>query len=330
MKVMLAIPGHLKTVPMGRFSADALRELGHDVTVFDYHSGPLDKLWDGLAKSPEHRASVNRRLRRLADRLRPDIFLTLYGADVSVESLSHIRRGGVPTLCWWINDPFQFERSAKKAAHYDFVFSNSAVCASDYRKLGVAHASFLPTACVPSMHRPVAPEERYRCDVCFAGDWSPLREQLVERLVEHFDLRIFGPWGKKLKSGSRLLASLHDGFFTPDEMAAMFSSTRVVLNLHTWFGKFDHGLNPRLFEAAGCAAYQLVDWKQEIPTLFDCPGEMVCYRTLEEIPALIRAALADQTATSEIAAAAQRRVYGEHTYRNRMVTIIDVVGKAGA
>lgn len=330
MKVLLAIPGHLKTVPMGRFSADALRELGHEVAVFDYHTRPLDKVRDLVWKSPEHKASVNRRLRRSAERLRPDVFLTVYGADVSAESLAHLRRDGVPTVCWWINDPFQFERSAKKAAQYDFVFSNSAVCAAEYRKLGVAHAAFLPTACVPAIHRPVEPQERYRCDVCFAGDWSPLREQLMERLAGDFDLRIFGPWGSKLKRGSPLRSRLTDGFFSPDEMAAMFSSTRVVLNIHTWFGRFDHGLNPRLFEAAGCAAYQVVDWKQEIASLFECPREIACYHTLEEIPALIRAALADPGAVRQSATAAQRRAYREHTYRNRMASLLEQVGRAGA
>jgi spore maturation protein CgeB len=316
---------------MGRFTAEALRELGHDVTVFDYAPSPLDKLRERLPWRPaEDKAAVNRRLRRRIEEARPDLFLTLFGFDVSRESLQWMRGRNLPSACWWINDPFQFQRSARKAPYYDFVFSNSSVCPGQYLEAGASHAHFLPTACAPGVHRPRPPEERYRSDVCFAGDWSALRERMMEALVGRFRVRIFGPWSKKLAPGSALRPSLVDGFFSPDEMAAMFSSAAVVLNLHTWFGEHDHGLNPRLFEAAGCGAYQLVDWKREIPELFDVPGEIVCYRALDEIPALVEAALADPARTRAIAENAQRRAHRDHTYRVRMQALLDTVGRAGA
>jgi spore maturation protein CgeB len=330
MKILLAIPGHLKTVPMGRFTADELRAMGHKVEIFDYHASPWDKLRDRLTTSKEEKPGVNRRFRGIVERSRPDVFITLFGFDISKESLLYLRERRVPRICWWINDPFQFKRSAAKAPYYDFVFSNSAICPTDYRQLGVAHAHFLPTACAPSVHRPLPAEARYRADVCFAGDWSPLREQLMEQLLGRFDLRIFGPWAKKVKPDSPLRGSLSDGFFSPDEMAAMFSSAHVVINLHTWFGKFDHGVNPRLFEAAGCAAYQIVDWKQEMSQLYDCPRELVSYRSLDEIPDLISAALKDKVTIREVALAAQKRAYRDHTYANRVSTMLEIFGKAGA
>lgn len=114
-------------------------------------------------------------------------------------------------------------------------------------------------ACAPEVHRRTAPRPEYRCEICFAGDWSPLREAWCEKLAEHFDLRIFGPWKKKLPAGSSLHACLTDGFFTPEQMADMFASAAVVFNLHSWYGKWDHGTNPRLFEAAGCGACQVVE-----------------------------------------------------------------------
>jgi len=331
MKILLAIPGHLRTVPMGRFSTEAFQELGHEVIVFDYAPSALDKVRRHLFRSgAEARAPVNRRLRRVVEARNPDLFVTLFGFDVSPESLEFMRRRSLASVCWWINDPFQFERSLKKAPYYDFVFSNSSVSALEYRNSGVRHAHFLPTACAPTVHRRVPASDAYRCEVCFAGDWSPLRERVMEELAGRFEIKIFGPWAKKLKAVSPLRARLVDGFFSPDAMASMFSSAEVVLNVHTWFGEFDHGLNPRLFEAAGCGSYQLVDWKQEIPELFDVPAEIVCYRTLEEIPERIAAALANPAAARETGAAAQRRAYRDHTYRARMASLLETVGRAGA
>ncbi|MCE1241217.1 MAG: glycosyltransferase [Azonexaceae bacterium] len=325
MKVLLAIPGHLKTVPMGQYCADALRQLGHEVIVADFCSQWHDKLRERVLLSrsaQEEKPTVNARIRRLAESVRPDAFITLFGFDLSPQTLEHLRKLGIPTACWWINDPFQFNRSLKKAPFYDFLFSNSAGSTEAYRAAGVHNAHFLPTACVPEIHRTVAPVPAYACDVCFAGDWSPLREQMMLQLVDRFDLRIFGPWRKKLPADSPLHAKLTEGFFTPDKMAQMFNSAAIVLNLHTWFESYDHGLNPRLFEAAGCGALQIVDWKREIPSLFKENDEVITYRKLSDVGALIGELLRDRSACQAIGHAAQARAHSQHAYAHRMADML--------
>src|SRR6266571_464302 len=127
MKILLAVPGHLRTVPMGRYSFDALRALGHEVVMFDYHGGLLDRFddrWRGL-------------IRRFS------------GGGAAEEKRS----------------------------------------VNDYRSAGVSQVYFLPTACDPAVHRASRPRPEYACDVCFAGDWSPLREQVMESLAREFEVR---------------------------------------------------------------------------------------------------------------------------------------------
>lgn len=330
MRILLAVPGNLKTVPMGRFAFDSLRELGHEVALFDYSLRPLDKLAARLATLTglrgEQAPLVNRRLRALRDAFRPELFLTIYGFNVSEETLRGLRALGVPTACWWINDPFQFERSLQKAALYDWVFSNSATCAERYRDHGVARSGFLPTACAPAVHRPLPARAEFACDVCFAGDWSPLREKVVSDLARRFDIRVFGPWGRKLAPDSPLRRVLRDGFFSPDEMAEMFSSARIVLNLHTWHGRFDHGVNPRLFEAPACGAFQLVDAKREIPSLFVPGREVTIFDTLEELPETVEAALRSPQSMEAQRKAGMARALSEHTYTHRMRALLQAVG----
>lgn len=330
MHILLAIPGHLRTVPMGRFSADALQRLGHTVTVFDYRRQALDKLCDGVRRwfgnIEESVPVMNARLRRLVDAVRPDVFITIYGFYIAPETLAHLRRLNIPSACWWINDPFQFQRSLKRAAHYDAVFTNDSVCVADYLAHGVRAAAFLPTAFDPEIHRPVAPRKEYASEVCFAGDWSPLREELMRNLAGKFDIRIFGPWGKKLALDSPLRKHLVDGFFNPEDMAAMFCSAKLVLNIHTWHGKADHGLNPRLFEAAGCGAAQIVDWKQEIPELFDIERELIVYRTLDEVGERISSALNHPDSLAQLGPAARKKALSAHTYQHRMSRLLHVLG----
>ena len=330
MNILLVIPGKLRTVPMGVFSARALEELGHRVAVFDDSLQPLDKLARalerGLGLRLEERPFVNRRLRALLREFRPDLFLSVFGFGVSPRTLAAVRAAGVPSACWWINDPFQFERSLQRAPHYDWVFSNSAVCAQWYRERGVTASAFLPTACEPSVHRPVPPVAADACELCFAGDWSPLREQVVTALARRFEVRVFGPWGRKLAPDSPLRPLLRDGFFTPDEMAAMFSSAQVVLNLHSWCGRFDHGVNPRLFEAAACGAFQVVDDKREIASLFSPGAELAAVSGPDDFAQAVTDALADPAGRARAGQAALRRALAEHTYRHRMASLISAMG----
>jgi spore maturation protein CgeB len=240
-----------------------------------------------------------------------------------------IREGGAIHACWWLNDPFQFESSLPLAHRYDAIFSNCAESAARYAEHGLRHSFWLPTACDPSVHRAEPPSGSGRCQVCFAGDWSAVREEFCEALAARFDLRVLGPWRRKLRRGSTLASRLKHGFFTPSEMARAFASADVVLNLHSWHRRADCGTNPRLFEAAGCAACQIVDWKREIPQLFDCDREVATFRSLDEAQELIGTLLSDRRRRRDMASAAQARAYSEHTYAHRADRMIAALAQVG-
>ena len=101
-------------------------------------------------------------------------------------------------------------------------------------------------------------------------------------------------------------------------MSNYFCSAKLVLNFHTWYGKSDHGVNPRLFEAAGCRVVQLVDAKLELAQLFDINSCLAVYETLEELPSLIKSLLADPARCKNMAKSAYQRALQEHTYQHRM------------
>lgn len=330
-KILLAIPGHLKTVPMGHYCQEAFAELGHQVTLFDFHSSAMDRLLDRLLPSdkqnPEMRnRHMNRRFCKILEAVKPDLLFTIYGMDLSTASLAFARSQGAVRACWWLNDPFQTHRYRIQAPFNDYLFSNSSVSVEAHRQAGTPNAFFLPVGVSPTVHRPHPPEKQYACDLCFAGDWSPLREKFLTRLAQQFQVKIFGPWKKKLNKKSPLLPYVVDGLFTPDAMARMFSSAKVVFNLHTWFETHDHGVNPRLLEAAGCGAFQVVDWKREIPLLFQEGEEVCCFRTMDELLERIEYALSSETMRNSVAKAAMQRALRDHTYQARMTQALTQMG----
>lgn len=320
MKILLSAPLHLKTVPMGRYCAEVLRQMGHEVRVVNSLGGWADIAADKLFS--KRKRFANAYTRGEIERFAPELFLAVFGFDVDRQTLDFLRAKKIVCACWWLNDPFQLQRSLGNAAHYDFYFTNAIGSVEDYRAAGVKNAFFLPTACMPQVHARVPAADKYRCDVCFAGDWSPLREQLMLSLYKDCDLKIFGPWRKKLPKDSPLHKHLTNGFFTPAEQTRMFASAKIIINLHTWYGKWDHGTNPRLYEAASSGAFQLVDIKREIPELFDIETQIATYRTVDEVPALVKKYLADGALRQKMAVEAQKRAHAQHTYRHRMEELL--------
>lgn len=324
MKILVAVPGNLHTVRMNRFVPDAFAALGHEVRVVDYSPTFLEKLRRKLTGREAADVVESRLLASVAEH-RPDFFFALYGVNVSKRVLAELRQRRTTTASWWLNDPFQWQRALKFLGDYDFAFTNAKYSVDAYVAAGMKHVRFLPSACEASLHRPLAGVAR-RSALSFAGDWSPLRERLAERLVgEGVDLRIYGPWRRKLRPGSPLRARLEHGFFTPGRMVEIFASCEATLNIHTWRERFDFGLNPRVFEAGACGTPQLVDRKRELDEIFtpEQRAGMLVYRTDEELVRLARSLPAGIKAAALAAAPSFHR---EHSYRARCAEILRVIG----
>jgi len=325
MKILVAVPGRLQTVRMNRFVPDALAALGHEVSVVDYSPTFIEKLRRKLG-AREAAEVVAPRLLAAIEARAPDLFLTLYGVNVGDRVLAHLRQRRVTTANWWLNDPFQWERATRILGRYDHAFTNARYSVDAYAAAGMRHVHFLPSACDPSVHRPL--ERAAQCDLSFAGDWSANREQIVDALVAAgVDVRVYGPWRRKLKPGSALRTRLEHGFFTPERMVEIFAGSRATLNIHTWRGRFDYGLNPRVFEAGACGTPQLVDWKRELDELFG-PGEragLLIYRTDDELLELARTLPARAGELKAAALAAAPTFQRHHSYRARMVALLRVV-----
>ncbi|MBT9393034.1 glycosyltransferase [Hymenobacter sp. NST-14] len=326
MKILLSIPGHTRTIPMGYFVEKALRELGHEVVVFNHErEDQLDRLREKISFK-RFLARKNRLVLALAKTEKPDAFLTIYGKTHDAATLRQLREWGIPVLCWWLNDPFDLGTKHIPVAEYDHFFTNSRGTHAAYRDQGARHVHFLPVGIDPDTHRPLpAADKKY--DIVFAGDWHTIREKVLLELVQHHKVALMGPWRRVIPKNSPLLPHfIQQGYFTPAEMAVAFNEARVVLNLHTWYGRWDYGVNPRLFEASGCRSFQVSDWKEEIPELYVPDQEIVLYRHSQELPELLTHWLARPAERAAVAEAALERTLRDHTYPQRMQQLLTVAG----
>lgn len=316
---------------MARFVHGALARLVHEVVSVDYSPNLLEKIKERLSGETARDRLVAPRLIEAIEESKPDLFLTLYGFNVGAQVLEFLRERNIPRVNWWLNDPFQFERACRILPGYDFAFTNARYSVDAYRARGIRNVRFLPTACEPSVHRPVAADPLLACDISFAGDWSENREKIVANLADAklCKLRIFGPWRKKLPRSSPLRPLLRNGFFSPEKMARIFASSSATLNIHTWYGRYDFGLNPRVFEAAACGVPQLVDEKRELRELVpvDKLGGLLIYKDEAELHARVRSVLADPQGARERAMKLVGFFHQAHSYDARMRELLAAVGR---
>jgi spore maturation protein CgeB len=328
MKILVTFPGHLKTVPMGGYACAALARLGNDVSCFNFSLSLKDKLFSILRPQRNKHHFLNNRFMGVVKKQNPCVVIHVFGFDLDQRSSEFLKNSAIKSVCWWINDPFQFKRSLARAVLFDAVFTNAKGCVDRYREEGISHAFWLPTAADPGAHFPVDAEDRYQCDICFVGDWSSDREEWCAYLAERFDVLVVGPWGKKLSLMNPKFRLL-DQFFDVKLMRAVFSSAKIVFNLHTWRESSSTGTNPRLFEAAACGAIQLVDNKEEIPDLFKIGEDLLIFEDKDDLRAQAEKILQNPEMAVAMRASARKAALARHTYQHRMSNLLSMIEKLG-
>jgi spore maturation protein CgeB len=330
MRILFAVPGNLRTVPMGRYIGEALRGHGHEVVSVDYSPTLREKIAGRFIHGRDRARMVDSRMLAAVESTQPDLFFTLYGINVSRKVLAQLDAKNVTTVNWWLNDPFQFERAMAILPLYKVRITNAKYSVDAYRNRGVRDVLFLPTACHPPVHRPVAADEALRSDISFAGDWSANRERVVASLLgqKQWRIRVFGPWRKKVAPRSPILPCLTNGFFGTEKMVSIFASSKATLNIHTWRGKADFGLNPRVFEAAACGVPQIVDWKRELDEIFspEARDSVFVYRDDDDLLSQCRAAMADAASAKARSMAVVDYFHREHSYAARIRELFKTIG----
>lgn len=189
-----------------------------------------------------------------------------------------------------------------------------------YEALGAARCIPVYNAVDPDTHHPVAPDDRFACDLAFLGNRLPDREARVEQFFlaaaaalpdQSFLIGGSGWHDKHMPANVR-----HLGHVGTADHNAFNCTPRAVLNIAR-DSMAAVGFSPatRVFEAAGAGACLITDYWEGIEQ-FLVPGEEVLVaHTGHDVADL----LADLTAerARAIGDAARKRVLAEHTYELR-------------
>lgn len=338
-RILLVLPLYGGSLPIGRYCASALRELGHMVETFEapgFHGAftALKTLRVGTDRLDYLENSflqvVSQAVLAKAEAFAPDLVLAMAQAPLSRQALKRLRRDGVPTAMWFVEDHEVFPYWKAFAPLYDLF---AVIQKGDFpRKLaeaGQPNSLYLPLAADPAVHRPLelSPVERrkYGSELSFVGAGYPNR-RLAFRQLASFDLRI---WGSDWDGESVLAPFLQrqGERIETDEVVKIFNATDINLNLHSsvrpgvLVGDGDF-VNPRTFELAACGAFQLSDRRGLLPELFR-EGELALFSDMPGLLQAIEHYRAHPDERTAVAARGRARVLAEHTYVHRMRTLLE-------
>jgi spore maturation protein CgeB len=232
-----------------------------------------------------------------------------------------LRRNGIKVAMWFPDALVNMGRQLMLLAPYDAVFVKEPHLVDRLRAVLDLPLCYLPQACNPRWHRPLTDPgtEPY---LVIAGNMYPSRILLLERLLASgIPLRLYGAgfprWARETP-----LSEVHAGRpVFGEEKARVFRSAAAVLNtMHP--GEIS-GVNVRLFEAAGCGAAVLTEFRPTLPDLFAVGDEVLAFHDFDELIDQTTRLLSEDGLSAKLGDAAALRAHESHTYERRLPIILE-------
>ena len=215
------------------------------------------------------------------------------------------------------SDPF-----ADLIPHYDLIltYGGGEPVMRAYRALGARTCVPIYNALDPDTHHPVAPDERFACDLALLANRLPDREARIEEFF--FDVAKGLPNHRFVLGGSgwadkRMPPNVkYVGHVYTRDHNAFNCSARTVLNVNR-DSMASYGFSPptRIFEAAGSASCLITDAWEGIETFLEPDREVLVARSSDDVIRHLRTL--GHSRARQIGHAALQRVLAEHTYQHR-------------
>ena len=157
--------------------------------------------------------------------------------------------------------------------------------------------------------------------------WEATRQyrlDCISRTLDHAPLIVGDAGWEDQLSSSRKWRRL-DRIDYYHELPSFYPCSKINFNCTS--RQMIGAVNQRVFDAPASGGFVLTDYRKQMENLFDLDAEAAVYRSPDEIPELLGRFLSEEKDRKKIAEAARRRILAEHTYRHRLVRMLDVMRK---
>ncbi len=328
MKILLACMRHSYGDPKRELSYEyfnfflVLQEMGHEVDLFDYMAEIAD-----VGKS-----AMNQKLLSKACEWQPDVAIfSLYTDQFDAEIILSLRKH-TRTFCFFHDDTWRVEYSKYWAERFDYFSTPDLRGEVKYREIGLLNAIYFPFGCNENIFRKLDVEKQH--DVSFVGAWHPHREWVLKRLKKAgISVGVFGyRWPQ--------------GEISQEQMVRCFNESRINLNLSnsaSWDIRYlasspracvnrlrsrknVEQMKARVFEVAGCGAFQLSYFVEGLSNCYEIDRELAVYADADDLIDKVKFYLAHDALRESMALSAYARTIEQHTFRQRFMSVFARMG----
>jgi spore maturation protein CgeB len=239
------------------------------------------------------------------------------------DAVGQLKANGAKVAFWFPDAVSNIGRQTMLLAPYDAIFFKEPFIVDRFQAMLDLPVHYLPQACNPRWHKPLT-EPGTDPFLVIAGNMYPSRVRLLERLTaKGIPIRIYGN-GFPRWLGETLISGMHmHQYVVREEKARVFRSAAGVLN--TLHPAEVEGVNVRLFEAAGCGAAVLTEFRPTLPDLFAIGEEVLAYSDFDDLLDKATRLLNDAGITARLGDAAAKRAHRDHTYDLRVAKILQAL-----
>ncbi|RLA86905.1 MAG: hypothetical protein DRG40_01770 [Deltaproteobacteria bacterium] len=290
---------------MAESCARAFRLLGHEVyELGGYHKGRVREIYKVLD---------------LAEEIKPDFVLHLYGLYFPVDYVDKLNQKGIPTVLWVQNEEKEFNLTMGISHRYSLFCSYTTLTLERHKALG-ANVMYLPIAADHTIYHPLKPPPKKDIDVTWIGAPHRKRLELAEKLQKFFpnsffDFSLSLPAQKvnEIYNRSKVVVGIYQDCDAP---FSALTGRRCTLNTErAW------GCPCRTFEVPAARAFQLQCYREDLPSVYD--EDEVALAEEDELVDKVTYFLENEEERQRIAEAGYKRTIKEHLYTHRMREIID-------
>lgn len=280
---------------------------------------PLQDAWRRQYGLPEDAVVVVEQVRSV----QPDVVYIQDMHHVSREKLVEIRRHTrlvVGQIASPLTDKIPFDL-------YDLVISCVPHFVEDFRRAGIT-AYYQPLAFDPrildQIGNPAFSTRTIRASFLGGITYSHTSSYIMlEMLAQTVKMQFWG-YGVAALPDASYIRQCHHGEAWGTRMFKLLGTSRITVNRHIDIAR-NYACNMRMYEATGCGALLITDYKDNLNDLFEIGKEVVAYNSARECVDLVNYYLAHPAEAEKIAQAGQARTLRDHTYERRMRYLAEIL-----
>lgn len=325
-----------------------LEKMGIEHKVF-YHSDYVDRslftkglntLWAKISKKPyaclrDCYAKANNKLFETAREFKPDLVIVFKAQFMLSDAVRELKRIVSPAkiVNFTFDNVFIYPGQLLAAREYDLFYLADSYVLEKMRRAGCENARFMAEPVCEQAHyslTDITESERaqYTNDLTMVGSLYPYRALMLEAL-RGLDFKMWGNvWGFSSPAEYRNTYAweVHQRREAEGrEKQLIFALSKI--NLTTLQPvECVHAGNERIQQTAACKGFQLVEYNPDLERVYELGTELITFKSRDELREKAQYYLANDEERAQIAQRAYDKVLKEHTYGNRLQTMLEDLG----